>query len=363
MTELCELYGVSRKTGYKWCGRFEKDGRAGLVDQSRRPETMPRATDAEVIERLCRARRVHPTWSARKLLVVLREREPTLAWPAPSTASEWLRRHGLVRTARRLRRPHAPSVALVAPAEPNDLWTTDFKGEFRTGDGIYCYPLTLRDGFSRYVLRCDALPTRRADSTLRCFERAFATFGLPGRVRSDNGGPFAGIGLTGLSRLAVYLIRLDILPERIARGHPEQNGSHEQFHRVLKAETTRPPAPTARAQQRRFVRFCAEYNEVRPHAALGDRPPASVYRASRRELPRRLPPLEYPGYMEVRRVASNGLISWRNHAIHLTEVLAGQHVGCEEVDDGIWVMYFANIAIARFEERTRTVTAVRYARR
>ena len=363
MTELCEQFVISRKTGYKWVARYDAHGRAGLVDHSRRPHTSPRATAPAIVARLCAARRAHPTWSARKLLVVLKQREPRLPWPQRSTGCEWLRRAGLVRVRRRARREPASPAPLGAMIAPNDVWTTDFKGEFRTGDGVYCYPLTVRDGCSRYVLRCDALATRRATPTQHCFERAFAEYGLPARIRSDNGGPFAGGGLTRLSRLAVWWIRLGIVPERIAPGHPEQNGSHEQFHRVLKAETTRPPAATARAQQRRFTRFCREYNEVRPHEALGDRAPAMVYSPSPRALPRQLPALEYPGHMEVRRVASSGAISWRDRHLYVTEVLAGEQIGCEEVDDGIWMMYFATVAIARLDDRTRTITAVPHVKR
>lgn len=216
---------------------------------------------------------------------------------------------------------------LPAITQPNEVWTTDFKGEFRTGDGVYCYPLTLRDGFSRYVLRCDGLYTRRGDDVRRRFERAFAAYGLPERMRSDNGGPFAGTGLTRLSRLSVWWMRLGIQPERIALGHPEQNGSHEQFHRVLKAETARPPAPTLAAQQHRFRRFCAEYNDERPHEALQDQPPASRYRASPRPLPRQVPRVEYPGHMEVRRVSAVGHVSWGGQPVYLTDILAGEDLG------------------------------------
>ena len=222
-----------------------------------------------------------------------------------------LRRHGLSVARPRRRRPPHGRHTLAPILAPNATWTTDFKGEFRTGDGLYCYPLTLRDGFSRYVLRCDALPSRDGRRTRRCFEQAFAEFGLPARIRSDNGGPFASPGLGRLSRLNVWWLRLGIVPERIAPGRPEQNGAHEQFHAVLKAATTRPPAPTRRAQQQRFHVFCREYNTERPHESLGHRPPATLYHASPRALPPRLPPLAYPGHMEVRRVSSAGhIVGW-----------------------------------------------------
>ena len=360
MTALCEQFGISRRVGYKWVDRADA-GAGELADRSRRPHTSPTAIAPEVVEALCACRRQHPTWSARKLLAVLREADPARAWPARSTAAALLKRHGLVRSRRRRDRHHAVTSALAAITRANEVWTTDFKGEFRTGDGVYCYPLTLRDGYSRYVLGCEALTTKRSETVRRRFERAFRTYGLPERIRSDNGGPFAATGLTRLSYLSVWWIRLGIRPERIALGHPEQNGSHEQFHRVLKAETTRPPAASARAQQRRFRRFCAEYNTVRPHEALRDTPPHRHYTASTRAFPTRLPALEYPGHMEVRRVMPSGHASWRGRGLYLTEVLAGHPVAFEEVEDGIWLLYFGGIRLARFDERTRRLTAVPHA--
>jgi hypothetical protein len=235
----------------------------------------------------------------------------------------------------------------------NQVWTTDFKGEFRTGDGIYCYPLTLRDGFSRFVLRCDGFLDRTTEETRRRFERAFRDYGLPERIRSDNGGPFASPGLGRLSQLSVWWMRLGIIPERIAPGHPEQNGSHEQFHSVLKAETARPPAPNCAAQQQRFRRFCREYNEERPHEALRDQPPASCYAASPRSWPTRLPALAYPGHLEVRLVGSNGCVSWRGAPLFVATALAGESVAFEEIDDGIWTLHFATVALARYDERHR----------
>jgi putative transposase len=362
MTELCDQYGISRRTGYKWIHRFEADGQAGLIDRSRRPHRSPRATSAEIVEALCAARRRHPTWSARKLLRILRGEAPDVAWPARSTGCGLLKARGLVRVRRRRTRAHAAAAPLPAITQPNEVWTTDFKGQFRTGDGLYCYPLTLRDGFSRYVLRCVALDTTRGEVVREQFERAFGEYGLPDRMRSDNGGPFAATGLARLSRLSVWWIRLGILPERIALGHPEQNGSHEQFHRVLKAETTRPPAPNRAAQQQRFRRFTVEYNQERPHEALHDETPASCYLPSRRSLPARLPAVVYPGHMEIRRVCVRGSVSWRGRPLFLTEVLSGEDVALEEIDDGIWLLWFAAVRLAYFDDRTRTLTAVPYAK-
>ncbi len=352
ITELCAEYAVSRRTGYKWIARFQAQGPRGLHDQSRRPHESPDATDPRIVAQLVALRHAHPSWGPRKLLKKARQRDPQRCWPCRATVWRLLKARGLVRQRPTRSRPVAAHpLGLITRA--NEVWTTDFKGHFRTGDRVYCYPLTLRDGFSRYVLRCDALTTTRYEPTRRCFEQAFAAYGLPERIRSDNGGPFASTGLAGLSRLSVWWLRLGIRLERIAPGHPEQNGSHEQFHRVLKAETTRPPAAHARAQQQRFTAFVREYNQERPHEALGDEVPARYFTPSPRVLPVRLPPLEYPGHFEVRRVSLMGQCGWRNHVLFLSGALAGELVGFEEIDDGLWTIYYADVALGRFDERHR----------
>lgn len=355
MTELAAQYGVSRKTGYKWVAAYEVHGWPGLQDQSRRPHHSPHATDADVVKTLLALRRRHPRWGPKKLLAVAQRRDPGQAWPARSTLAAVLHRHGLIPPRRQRSAPAVPTAtARGAITRPNEVWTVDYKGEFLTGDGRYCYPLTLRDGFSRYVLRCDALTAHTLAVTQPRFERAFAEYGLPDRIRSDNGPPFGGPGLGRLSRLAAWWIRLGIIPERIDPGHPEQNGSHEQFHRVLKAETARPPAASATAQQRRFTRFCAEYNDQRPHESLQQTVPAAHYQASARAMPRRLPPLEYPGHAEIRRVDQNGYVSWRT-PLFVSVALADQPVAFEEVDDGIWTVTFASLVLGRFDERQHRI--------
>jgi putative transposase len=361
MTELAAHYGVSRKTGYKWLAQFDAEGVLGLRDRSRSPHHHPQAIDLELIDALVAIRRRHPRWGPKKLLAVAARQQPAIAWPARSTVAAHLKRRGLITPRIRRRPPGATPWPRAAITRPNEVWTVDFKGEFLTGDRRYCYPLTLRDGFSRYVLRCDALTAHTLAVTRPRLERAFAEYGLPDRIRSDNGPPFGGPGLGRLSALAVWWIRLGIVPERIAPGHPEQNGSHEQFHAVLKAETARPPATTARAQQRRFTRFCAEYNQERPHEALADTTPAQHYEASRRPRPRRLPPLEYPGHVEVRRVDQNGYVSWRRPLrppLYLSAALAGELVAFEEVDDGIWTVTFATVVLGRFDERRHHIEAM-----
>jgi putative transposase len=356
MSELADLYGISRKTGYKWVERHDRDGVAGLEDQSRRPHHHPKSTAPDIVDALMQTRRRFPHWSAAKLVTWLTKHQPEEPWPCRATAYELLRRvHG--RTARRLvPKPHRPPMTRVlTPATmANELWTTDFKGHFRTGDHAVCHPLTLRDADSRYVLACDGLANESIALTRPCFERAFRTYGLPTRMRMDNGRPFTGPGLAGLTALSVWWVRLGIALERITPGHPEQNGAHEQFHAVLKRQTARPPAATRQAQQRRFNAFRREYNEQRPHDALQGDPPASRYQASVRAFPRRLPALEYPGHYEVRRVATNGTVSWRNRSVFISEALRGESLGFEEIDDACWTVRLGIIRLALFNERDGT---------
>ena len=358
MTELCADYQISRKTGYKWIARHEVSGPRGLHDHSRRPHHSPQSTDPALVKTLLALRRRHPRWGAKKLLVLAARHEPDAAWPSRTTVGDLLKAHGLITPRRRARRVAGPPSSLAPVTQPNQTWTTDFKGEFLTGDGVYCYPLTVRDAFSRFVLRCDALRGCTYAATRQRFERAFAEYGLPDRIRSDNGSPFASAGLGRVSRLAVWWMRLGIVPERIALGRPDQNGSHEQFHSVLKAETTRPAAADAQAQQRRFGRFCREYNYDRPHEALGDAVPADRYTTSSRSLPRRLPALDYPGHLEVRRVSCIGQVSWQGRHLFLSLALVGEDVAFEAVEDGRWTIRFATTAIGRYDGRQRRLLPI-----
>lgn len=350
MTELAAAYGISRKTAYYWVRHYRREGPGRLAGASRRPHCCPSATPPDVVTQLVAARQRHPTWGAGKLRAWLQRRQPDVAWPCRDTIHTLLTRAGLVRQRRRVRRV-APTHHLTRPTAPNEVWTVDFKGEFCTGDGAWCYPLTLRDGASRFVLRCVALPSVRTPEVQPQLARAFATYGLPARIRSDNGPPFGAPTLAGLSRLAVWWLRLGILPERTRPGTPGDNGAHEQFHAVLKRETARPPAPTRPAQQQRFARFRTEYNTDRPHEALGQRPPATCYTPSPRPFPRRLPPLEYPLGWPVRRVWSNGVVKWRGRPLFLTATLAGEDVAFEPIDDGRWLLRFAVLPVAIFDER------------
>ena len=351
MTELCQLYGISRKTGYKWIERYLTHGPQGLEDRSRRPAVSPRQTSAEIVQALIQVRQRHPSWGAKKLLPFVHKGHPEWSLPSRSTVCEILSREGLVPRKRRRRvigHPGKPSAQMLAP---NDIWCADFKGQFKTGDGLYCYPLTVTDGFSRYLLGCQGLLSTSVAEAKPVFTRLFKEYGLPKRIRSDNGVPFATTTLARLSTLSAWWVRLGILPDLIEPGKPQQNGRHERMHRTLKAETTRPPAANRRAQQRKFNRFRQEFNDERPHEALDMATPDSLYVPSAREMPDRLPPLEYPDRFEVRYVSYNGGIRWNKGWVNVSTTCAGEYVGLEEIDDRVWNVYFGPLKLGRLLER------------
>ena len=355
IVELCERYGVSRPTGYKWIDRFLNYGYAGLDELPRRPTRCPHRTPDGVTEIILRLRRKHPSWGAKKLLKILSQRHPNREWPARTTICNILSRHGLVEHKRRRRYPGHPGKPDTSMKHPNDTWCADFKGEFKTRDGIYCYPLTITDGCSRYLLECRALYSTDHTRAQPVFKRVFQTFGLPRIIRTDNGTPFATTAIGRLSRLSVWWIRLGIFPELIQPGRPQQNGRHERMHKTLKRETTRPPAATLRGQQIRFARFIEEFNNVRPHEALDQETPASVYSESPREYPSRLPAPDYPAHFEKRLVSRNGGFRWRSTRVPISHTLEGQYVGLEEVDEAKWDVYFGHVRLGQMDERTFTI--------
>lgn len=358
-TELCARYGISRVTGYKWLDRANASGLDFLQELSRRPHSCPHATPAALQARLLVARRHHPTWGPRKLLALVRRQDQRrggeFAWPARSTVAALLHRHGLTTPRRRRASRGHPGRPLTPMSAPNVIWTADYKGQFRVGDGHECFPLTVQDGYSRYLLGCRGLHGTTTRECRPVFERLFQEYGLPEILRTDNGVPFATGALGRLSQLSVWWIRLGIYPELIEPAHPEQNGRHERMHRTLKRATARPPAATLRAQQQRFDLFRHEYNHVRPHEALGDVPPASCYTRSPRPYPSALPPVEYPPHFEVRLVSTNGGIRWCRTWVNVSHVLAGESVGLEEVDEGEWDLYFGRMRLGRFHEPLRRV--------
>lgn len=351
ITELCDLYTVSRKTGYKWIERYLERGPQGLEDRSRRPQSSPNHTPEQIVQALLELRRRHPTWGARKLLTILAQREPRWALPHRSTVCDILSRHGMVpkrRQRRAIGHPGKPTSLILAP---NDLWCADYKGQFKTRDGLYCYPLTVTDGYSRFLLQCQGLFSTSVADAKPVFRRLFKEYGLPLRIRTDNGVPFATNTLARLSTLSAWWVRLGVMPELIEPGKPQQNGRHERMHRTLKAETTRPAAGSLAAQQRKFNRFRREFNFERPHEALDMHTPASYYSASVRSMPDRIPPLEYPDRFEVRYVSYNGGMRWRKDWVNVSIVCAGEYVGLEEIDNGIWNVYFGSMKLGRLLER------------
>jgi len=357
MTELCERFGISRPTGYKWLERARLGGPPGLRDRSCAPHHCPHRLDPQIAAWLVAARREYG-WGAKKLRQRLHDVHPEWRWPARSTVNDVLGRHHLLR--RQRRRPHwtHPGAAILATTAPNQVWPADFKGQFKTGDGQYCYPLTITDHFSRAVLVCHGLPSIRTAVVQPIWRAAFRAYGLPDAIRTDNGSPFASQALHGLSALNIWWMQLGIVHQRIAPGSPQQNGTHERMHRELKRETTRPAAASLRAQQPRFDRFRQRYNEERPHEALDDATPASRWTPSPRPYPERRARPEYPAHMEVRRISTSGDFSWAGRRRFLSETLRGEDIALEEVQDGVWNLVYYRTLLGRIDVRSGQLTGV-----
>jgi putative transposase len=346
---LCASFGIRRATGYKWVERFNEGGFAALADRPRGAGTHPNATAAEVIDRIVALRKERPHDGPKKLRALLLEREPTLEVPAASTIGDILERHGLIRPRRRRLRVPVSTTPLSLAQGPNDLWCTDYKGDFRLGDRSRCYPLTILDAASRYALRIEVLSSTREELAWPHFERAFREFGLPARIRSDNGAPFATQTVGGLSLLSIRWIRLGIVHERIDPGHPEQNGREERFHLTMKQQVA--VEATSVDQQRAYDRFRHDYNDVRPHEALGQRPPSSIYEPSWRPMPSVLPTPEYGPEMVVRRVNDKGLVSWKGEMLRTTPLLASQPVGFKPLDDDQWEVFYGHASLGYVHRR------------
>ena len=357
VTELAGRFGVSRPTVYKWVERYRAGGTDALLDRPSIARTQPGQTAPETEMLLVACRKAHPHWGPRKLLLYLAKRHPDVALPAPSTAGAILGRHGLTKKRRKRRPPKHPGSTPLVAETPNAVWTTDYKGQFRLGDGELCYPLTVCDAHSRFILSCHGLPSVEQYAALRQFERLFREYGLPDAIRSDNGTPFATPALCGLSRLSVWWIKLDIDHDRIDPGQPQQNGAHERMHRTLKAECARPPERDMAAQQTRFDAWQAEFNADRPHDALCGQVPADRYTRSVREMPDVLPEPEYPGHYEVRYLSQDGNVRFKTKQFFVSQTLAHEHIGFEETADGIWDVYFFDRLLARLDERTWKLTA------
>ena len=353
--QLSRIYGVSRPTVDKWIARYRAEGLGGLEERSRARHTQSHVVPEALVQRIIEAKQQRQHWGPKKLMDRLRRLEPEVTWPADSTAGEILKRAGWVRPRRYRRRvpPHEGPLAHCRAA--HEVWSTDFKGDYRLGDGRRCYPLTITDNHHRYLLACRALGRPGYAEVRPWFEWVFREHGLPERIRSDNGAPFASRALGGLSVLSAWWIRLGIRPERIAPGRPSENGRHERMHRTLKAEATRPPSPDLHDQQRRFDRFVAEYNHERAHEALGRQTPAQGYAPSPRPYPDKIPPVTYEPAVTVRRVRHNGEIKWRGRRIYVSEVLAREPVGLEEFDTGLWALRYSFHPLGLLDERRMTI--------
>lgn len=355
VSELCERYGISRDTGHRLLKRYREEGVQGLEPRSRAPLKHGLAMASEVSSAIVKLRRERPHWGPKKLRAVLRERDGETVWPAASTIGDLLRREGLSAPRRRRRRAQGIGQPFAPVQAANDLWCVDFKGWFRTGDGQRCDPLTLTDAHSRYLIDCRIVP-ETIEAVQPVVDRALRELGLPKAIRSDNGSPFAqGSSAGGLTRLSVHWVKLGIRLERIKPGHPEQNGRHERMHRTLKAETSRPPAQSLAEQQARFDGFRRDFNEKRPHEALGQVPPSRCYQPSPRRYPEKIEEPWYDAEHQVRRVRSNGEIKWAGELLFISEALVGELLGIAETETGDWLVRFADVELGVIDRRTTTL--------
>lgn len=351
MTELCSHFNISRKTGYKWLYRYAEHGPEGLLDRSRAPKNIPNRTSREITDYIVSCRKKHPSWGARKITQKAQKEAGHLDLPSETTINNIIKNNGLINKKRKRRKPGHPGRPSKTAHSPNDIWTTDFKGEFKTRDGQYCYPLTIMDEYSRFLIDCQGLYSTGYTGSFPVFKRAFKEYGLPSAIKSDNGSPFATIGIARLSKLSVWWIKLGINPILIEPGSPSQNGVHERMHKTLKYETTIPAAGNLNAQQRRFNLWRKEYNDERPHESLAGDYPSMIYKPSSKSYPSKIPKVEYPAHFEKRRVTTNNCFCWRHHWVPIGTILVHEYIGLEEVMDGIWAVYFSWKRLGFLDER------------
>lgn len=351
---LCRFYGISRKTGYKYVDQFKREGVDGLKERSRAPckhgLKTPMWMEGEILE----VRKQRPTWGGKKIHNWLLQEYPDREWPAKSTVDDILKRNNLVRK-RRIRSHVAPyNAPFSLCASPNDVWSIDFKGQFYLGNKELCYPLTVTDNFSRYLLDIRAFDSISGFGTKKALEMIFREYGLPKAMKSDNGVPFASNGIAGLSRLSIWLVKLGIVPERIRKGHPEENGRHERMHLTLKNETTRPPKKSQNAQQKYFDAFRKDFNEERPHEGIDFQRPSWLYASSQRSFPNTLPEIEYDErHVLTRKVRTNGTIKWEGNEIFLSELLVGETIGFIPRSEHEWNLYLSFMPVAIFNEKVK----------
>lgn len=340
-TDLSQKYQVSRPTIDKWLNRYEQEGIDGLKDRSSAPHKCPHKTKDELIDLIIKQKEKNTKRGPKKVLAQLKKKHPDIDWPAASTIGEWLKKHGLVKARKKRQRVPSYEQPFGHCKQSNDVWSADYKGQFVMGNKQKCYPLTISDNYSRYLLKCDGLLGPRYKETKAVFELAFKEYGLPKAIRTDNGTPFAYKSIAGLSRLSKWWILLGIIPERIEKGCPQQNGRHERMHRTLKEDALDVIAPNLKAQQFELEKFRIDYNTQRPHEALKQETPCDFYQPSKQKYPRKLPKPEYDIGCEIRNVCSNGRIYFRNKEFFITKLLANEPVGLKEIEDGYWSIYFS----------------------
>jgi transposase InsO family protein len=357
ISELAKEFGVTRPTVYEWTRRYEEEGAAGLVDRPPVPKTCPHRTEEAIGERIIAAKEAYPDWGPAKLVQILGEDHPEVDWPAASTAGRILDAAGLVRKRRARRRQLvSPYAKRLEAKESGEMMTADHKGQIRLQNGAYCYPVTIADPVSRYIYAVDGKTSTSLAEAKQSFVRVFKEYGLPQFIGTDNGNPFAcSRSLGGLSQLSVWWVELGVVPVKIHKGCPWENGIHERMHRSLKASTARPPAATMRGQQARFDRFRSEFNSVRPHEGLDGRRPAELLTKCARSYPSRVDPVEYPAHYETRMVTRRGEMKWKGQLPYVGQSFLGKRIGLVEIDDGIWSVHFSTIEIGRFDERTQRI--------
>jgi len=350
LSELCRKYGISRPTGNKWLDRFAEGGYEALKDRSRAPQRQANRTPEDIEESILATRDAHITWGAKKIKAYLERHNPRTSFPNVNTIHRVLKRYNRVAPRRRKRKVPRFNGELTQAEGPNDVWTVDFKGNFKLRNGTECYPLTIMDGYSRFIICLVGLTSVAFDGVQPLFEQAFRRFGMPLVIRSDNGAPFASNGIAALSRFTVWLMHLGIRHERITPGKPTENGKHERMHRTLKAEACRPAKRSFKAQNQTFDDFVREFNYERPHEALGLIPPADLYVRSLRNFPDILPDFEYPGWYEVRRVGTSGNICLHQAMYYLGSTLRREIVGFEPWFDQVWLVYIGSTPLGLLDE-------------
>lgn len=362
-TELSRIYGVSRKTIYKWINRYAQDPQRGLADRCRAPYTRPHAVPEPVKQTIIKTKLKYPHFGPKKVMLYLRRQFADQYWPADSTAGVILASAGLVRRRRRKARVAPNALPFASCNAPNSVWSADYKGDFKLGDRSRCYPLTVSDNYSRYLLACQGLPNTCYEHARAVFERLFYQYGLPQAIRIDNGAPFASTAFGGLSRLSAWWVRLGIRPERIEKGNPNQNGRHERMHRSLKDGAINPSRFSIKAQQIAFDQYRDEYNNIRAHESLKNQVPDDVYRPSNRPMPGKLVDIVYPADFKVRKVRHKGDIKWQGQKFYLSQILAKQPIGLKQTSENRWSIYYSFYLLGYWNQRKQKLEPVKPVKR